>query len=145
MNNKSPDNKKIIAPDLYRKILFGLELKNIFMTSCSCSINRINLDPNMVIRISDEATFSITEKKEIEVIQKYSLEARNQITKKRCLNIKCEYHIIYDSKEEFTQEFFDVFKKENLPINSWPFFRELVYNITARMYIPPLSLPLIKR
>ncbi len=64
---------------------------------------------------------------------------------KKFLTVKCAYRLIYSSEEEFTEEFFELFKARTLPVNSWPFFRELVNNITARMYIPPITLPLIKR
>lgn len=144
MNDKSAD-KKNIAPELYRKILSGLELKNLFLISCTSNIDRSSLGTEAGIKIVDDASYSKSEKNEIEITQKYSIEAKDQTSKKKFLNIKCEYHLIYTSREDFTEEFFEVFKKANLPINSWPFFRELVYNITSRMYIPPISLPLIKR
>lgn len=144
MNNKTPE-KKQIAPELYRNILNGLELKNLFMTSCNSSIDRNNIGTDVKIKIDDEASFTKSEKNEIEITQKYSIEAKNQTSKKKFLNIRCEYSFIYTSKEDFTVEFFEIFKRANLPINSWPFFRELVYNITSRMYIPPIALPLVKR
>jgi preprotein translocase subunit SecB len=144
MNDKST-GKKDIAPELYRKILNGLELRNLYLTSCTSSIDRNNGGADVKIKINDEAAFSKSEKNEIAITQKYSIDAKNQTSKKKFLNIKCEYCFVYTSKEDFTEEFFEVFKKANLPINSWPFFRELVYNLTSRMYIPPLTLPLIKR
>jgi len=144
MNDKNIE-KKNIAPELYRKILNGLELKNLYLTLCNSNIDRINISPEATIKIDDEAMFTKSENKEIEVIHKYSIEAKNQTSKKKFLNIKCEYRLIFTSSEDFTEEFFEIFKKANLPINSWPFFRELVYNMTSRMYIPPLALPLIKR
>lgn len=144
MNDKSA-GKKAIAPELYRKILKGLDLKNLYLTSCTCSIDRKNIGNDIRIKINDEASFFKSEKNEIEITQKYFLSARDRSAKKKYLNIKCEYCFIYSSNEDFTEDFFEIFKKVNLPINSWPFFRELVYNITSRMYIPPLTLPLIKR
>jgi preprotein translocase subunit SecB len=144
MSDKSAD-KKDIAPEFYRKILNGLELKNLYLTSCISSIDRNNIGTDVKIKIDDEAAFSKSEKNEIEITQKYSIDAKNQTSKRKFLNIKCEYCFVYTSREDFTEEFFEVFKRANLPINSWPFFRELVCNITSRMYIPPLVLPLIKR
>jgi len=144
MNDKSPE-KKEIAPELYRKILHGLDLKNLFLTSCSSAIDRINIGTEIKIRIDDNASFRKTENNEIEISQKYSLEARGQNSKRKFLAIKCEFCLVFSSKEEFSEEFFETFKKANLPINSWPFFREFVYNMTSRMYVPPLTIPLLKR
>jgi preprotein translocase subunit SecB len=144
MNDRNT-GKRTIAPELYRKILKGLDLKNLYLTSCAYNIERKNIGSEATIKINDEASFSKSEKRDIEIIQNYSLSASDQSTKKKFLSIKCEYCFIYSSREDFTEDFFDIFKKANLPINSWPFFRELVHNITSRMYIPPLVLPLIKR
>jgi preprotein translocase subunit SecB len=144
MNDKNIE-KKTIAPEIYRKIVNGLELKNLYLTSCNSSVDRANIGPDVKIKIDDDASFTRSEKKEIEVIQTFSIQAKDQASKKKVLNIKCEYRLIFTSKEDFTEEFFEVFKKVNLPINSWPFFREFVYNMTSRMFIPPLAIPLIKR
>lgn len=39
---------------------------------------------------------------------------------------------------------FEPFVEHNVPFNAWPFFRELVQNISIRMNIPPIVLPLMK-
>lgn len=44
-----------------------------------------------------------------------------------------------------TPEYFAIYSQVSLPINIWPFFRELVHATTSRMNIPPLTLPLVKR
>ena len=144
MSNETPE-KKALAPDVYRKIIEGLELNNVYLISSSANIERENIGTDVSIKVSDEASFTKTPKGDIEVTQEYSIEAKNRALKKKYLNIKCKYCFIYSSKLEFTEEFFETFKKANLPVNTWPYFREFVYNITSRMYIPPFTLPLLKR
>jgi len=52
--------------------------------------------------------------------------------------------LLLKSKEKFTDEFFDVYKEVSLKLNTWPYFREFVNNITSRMNIPPLTIPFFK-
>jgi len=144
MNDKDLGQKRI-TPEQYRKILLGLELKNLFLISCSSKFDRASVGADVNVKVDDKATFGRKEKNEIEIRQTYSFGAKNQTSKKNYLTIKCEYCLSYSSKEEFTEEFFEMFKRANLHINSWPFFRELVYSLTSRMYIPPITLPLLKR
>ncbi len=49
------------------------------------------------------------------------------------------YAISEDS--EFQQEQYDAFAEINGLFNLWPFWRELVHNLTMRMGLPPLTLP----
>ena len=144
MNAKNM-GKTEITPELYKKILYGLNLDNLFLISCSSTIDRTNLGTEIEIKVKDDASFVKAEQNKIQIIHKYSLGAINKPTNKKFLTIKADFCLIYSSEEEFTEVFFERFKNASLPINSWPFFREFVSNITSRMYIPPLTLPLIKR
>ncbi len=144
MNDKVA-NKKTISPEEYRGILKSIDLNKIIVTSCSCNLDRAKMSPEMVIDLNDVASFRKLKKESVEVIHKYILEAKSQSKKEIFLTIKCDYILEYTAKKEITREFFDIYKKTSLLLNSWPFFREFVNNITSRMYIPPLTLPLLKR
>jgi len=144
MNNKEAE-KKIIAPKEYREILNSIDLKNIFLKSCSCELEREKVSPDTKVNISDTALILKQEKDYLEILHSYIFEAMSQQKKERFLIIKCEYILEYAAAKEITNSFFDIFKRTSLLLNSWPFFREFVNNITSRMYIPPFTLPLIKR
>jgi hypothetical protein len=44
-----------------------------------------------------------------------------------------------------TERIFAVFQTANLPVNIWPYLRELVASITGRMGWLPITLPTLKR
>jgi preprotein translocase subunit SecB len=44
-----------------------------------------------------------------------------------------------------TKDYFGVFVQVNLPVNTWPYFREFVHSTVSRMGLPPVVLPLVKR
>lgn len=145
MANENPEPEKKFDVEKYKVILKGLTLENLSLTKCSCSINREESSPDTSISITDKSSFKLIESGKIEISQAYHLIAKNQSSKKKLLEIQYEICAAYNSKEEFTEEFFTIFKKINLPINTWPFFREFVSSMTSRMYIPPITLPLLKR
>lgn len=39
----------------------------------------------------------------------------------------------------------DTFCKKNVPINAWPYLREIIHSITVRMGLPQLTIPAFKR
>ena len=132
-----------ITPEEYGKILKGIELKNILLSEIKASIKHEILSEGLKINIKDEADFEF-ENNEFIVFNKYVLTAKNK-EKKTALKIEAKYIIVFESEREITESFFEVYKKISLPLNIWPFFRELVNTTTARMNIPPLTLPLLKR
>jgi hypothetical protein len=144
MNDKDTD-KKFIAPNEYKEILKGIDLKNIILNACSCELEREKISPETKVDIRETAVIRKQEKDNLEILHKYIFEAKSQSKKEIFLTIKCEYILEYEAAKEITNEFFDIFKRTSLPLNSWPFFREFVNNITSRMYIPPFTLPLLKR
>jgi len=136
--------KEIISRKLYNKILKGIELQDIYYVTGKFSIVREALSPNSKIKITKNAKFDVLSKNFVRLSHTYKLHVINKESKKRCINIECAFGLDLQSNEEFTEEFFEVFKEINLPINTWPFFREYVFNITSKMNIPPLTLPLLQ-
>ncbi|MBE1556431.1 protein-export chaperone SecB [Sporosarcina limicola] len=49
-----------------------------------------------------------------------------------------------DKQYNFENQYFDLFTQNNVPVNVWPFARELVSNLTMRMGLPPLLLPVLR-
>jgi preprotein translocase subunit SecB len=137
--------KENISPDKYREILKGLNMESIYLLTSKSSVDKKSIASGLRISFRDEASFEKKEDKIVEITHKYRLEATNRKLKKKVLNIECAFCLIYSFGEEFSADFFEVFKDINLPLNTWPFFREFVFNITSRMNIPPLTLPLLKR
>ena len=137
--------KESISPDKYREILNGLNLESIYLSTSKSAVDKKNIAADLRISIHDEASFEKKDNKIVEISHKYKLEATNTKLKKRTLNIECVFCLIYSFEEDFTTDFFEVFKEINLALNTWPFFREFVFNITSRMNVPPLTLPLLRR
>jgi len=146
MMTKEKDVTKPSA-ESYERIQKGLKLRTLYVKSFS---GQINLEvvtkavKALTVSISSTADFRYKPKDEVEVTQKWEVVARDKSSKSECLNISVTYCVVLHSKERFTKGFFRVFERTSLPFNMWPFVREFVNNMTARMNVPPLTLPLSK-
>jgi preprotein translocase subunit SecB len=135
------------SPDTYDRIMNGLELKKLYVESFSGHIDLEALTKAkkaLAVSISSNADFRSKSKNEVEITQKWDIVAKDRNSRSECLNISVTYCLIMNSKEKFTKSFFGVFEATSLGFNMWPFVREFVNNMTARMNVPPLTLPLFK-
>ena len=132
-----------MTPQEYRTILDEIELQSLYLKKLDSYILHDQISEGMSIVIKDNSTYSNTEEGFV-VESRYTLNAKNQ-QKKIVLKIDCVFGIIFNSSKDITDSFFEIYKDLSLPLNVWPFFREMVNSITSRMNIPPLTLPLLKR
>ncbi len=58
---------------------------------------------------------------------------------------RAELVVRYSSEKKITDDIFGLFKEVNLPVNTWPYFREYVHSCMGRLNLPPLVLPALKR
>ena len=133
-----------IKPELYKKILKGLELRKIYVKNFKGQIDLDVIRKVTVVIISSTADFVAKDKNEVEISQKWDIVAKKKGSQSEYLMISVTYCVVLHSKEEFTKDFFEIYEKTSLPFNVWPFVREFVNSMTARMNIPPLTLPLFK-
>lgn len=134
-----------ISPEEFRKILAGIDLKTISLQKSSVYLNpEIKVPQNLYSKINEDADFKIRENDIVNLFQTYSLDARQPKSKSRYIQIEVTFIVRVSSEFEFTQDFFDVYKSASLHLNTWPYFREFVNQATARMNVPPLTLPFFK-
>lgn len=133
-----------IKPNIYRKILEGIELQTIYLKSFEGKINREAIPKEAIARISSKADFRVTTENRVGISQKWDIIGKDKSTKSEFITISVTYAVILHSKNEFKKDFFEIYEKTSLTLNVWPFVREFVNNMTARMNIPPLTLPLLK-
>lgn len=137
--------KPKISPEEYKKIIGGIDLVSISMKDSKSFLNIDLKAPSEIsINIKDNTEFKIREEGEVLIFHKYFVDARKPESKSRYVQMEVTFLVRLVSKEAFTQEFFNIYKNVSLHLNTWPYFREFVNQITSRMGIPPLTLPLFK-
>lgn len=130
----------------YGQIIRGVTLDEIYLESSSVAHNRESLlKRDLQITVRDRASY-VQENNKVKVIHKYYLTAKeSEMEKKFVIKISVCFCLVFLTDSPFSKEFFEIFKNINLPVNSWPYFREFVQNMTQRMNIPPITIPLLKR
>ena len=133
-----------ISPDIYNWFISGIELEDIRVTSAEVLApttpgdRQVRPDVRLevagyknadsTIRVSLRLTFTgyFVEGGEEAVRVSVSLEAR------------------YGSKTPMTDAIFAEFERVNLPLNTWPYFREFLHSTLVRAGWPPFVLPTFK-
>jgi hypothetical protein len=75
-----------------------------------------------------------------QAFHKYTAEFRSERNRKLA-KVDVEFGLDYGSEEPMTDELFEIFAENNLPLNSWPYFRELLASTVSRMGWIPFTLP----
>ncbi|HNS73421.1 MAG TPA: hypothetical protein PKI81_08460 [bacterium] len=131
------------SPEEYRRFIQGIDLRSIQLVEMAAKSNSAEFNGGLKISIQSESDFSPDESG-FRIRHSCELVGRNS-QRKIAIKISAVYLIYFSSHRDMTPEYFAVYKEASLPINIWPFFRELVHATTSRMNIPPLTLPLVKR
>jgi preprotein translocase subunit SecB len=76
------------------------------------------------------------------VDNRYNLTISEKGTKGTKARISVTFRIVYSSKIPINDGLFEIFKEINLPLNTWPYFREFIHNTTLRMGWKPMIAPI---
>jgi preprotein translocase subunit SecB len=135
-----------ISPAQYRDSLTNVELLEIYLVKSTVEINKDLLSADSIpsIDIKDKFKF-LNGKKETNISVEYKLKAFDKNKKTDILNISAEYTVLLQTKENLSDEFWEIYQKATLPLIIWPYLREYIQSTTSRMNIPPLTLPMLIR
>jgi preprotein translocase subunit SecB len=142
---KKPDYK--IDPQEYRSMLKSIQLENIWLEECSAKIRKDKTVDNSPVEVSvnDKLSYEIITENLLHISHSFEVIATPGSKKEFVFKIASTFKLRYSSEAPLSESFVEIFKDRNVPINTWPYFREFVQSITQRMNIPPLTLPLLKR
>jgi hypothetical protein len=72
---------------------------------------------------------------------RYDVTVKDDKGKKRLALVSVTFAVYYVSKIPMTDQIFEKFCQLNLPLNTWPYFREFTHNSLARMNLPEVIAP----
>lgn len=135
---------KKYTPEIYGNELKGISLKNVFFIETSSKIfpdvggkteETIKLNINSRVKMSFDA-----EKKIIIGLDIYSIDGL--VRGKKIIQIKMQLMAVLETESVIGKDFLDKFKRNTLKLITYPYVREFVNDITAKMGLPPLVLPI---
>ncbi len=138
------EKKAQISPKEYRDYLEQTELESILLSSCSAKLRKDKFGDSMKHSVSDKVKYDISEPKTARLLHEYQFVVTRSTKRDFAVKIICEFEVELTSKSEITEDFLEIFSQVNLPLNTWPYFREFIQNMLQRMGLPPLTLPFLK-
>ena len=136
--------KTNLSPEEYSNMLSSIELRQILLNDCSAKKHDIKskggtIDLDISMRLgydqnANEANFLAT----------YKLDGvkRSDSEEEKIFTLSASFLLSYmkNKEVEINKDFVSIFKENSIELVSWPYFREFVQNMIARMGFPPLTL-----
>lgn len=141
---KQTRSSKPVEPPVneYAAFVGQLELVDVWLRSVHVANAHGPSTPDQIaIQIESGADWTRTDTG-FRALQTYRLRFSGTDTLYATLDV--EFGLDFDSADSMTAEFFVPFSEFNLPLNTWPYLRELVATATGRMGWAVATLPTYK-
>jgi hypothetical protein len=136
------------------RVAAGVELRNILLiegkaalapkfVESGCQIPKAGWS----VQVAHRGKFTIHKQKTLRTIMQFKFSATEKKSKgKPLLVIAATFIAEYEMAEGFhpSDENLNAFVNTNAVFNCWPYWREYVHSTTARMNLPPLTLPFFR-
>ena len=146
---KSPRAKRV--PLSERKLAYAVltyaNLKNIRLANCSVKHNftASHVVRSVTLEVSAQGTISVNDKR-LNVNAHFKIIGTPHNTPSESLTVECTFVLDYDldTLEGLNENNFRAFTQWIGLNNAWPYAREFIQNMTSRLGLLPLKLPLFK-
>jgi preprotein translocase subunit SecB len=135
--------KEKVGPDVYNKFIDGLDLMEIKISYSEAKVKE-DFSPPAEVEIEENKKFKKLKDSKFVVTHEYKMKGIEKGKKEAGFYINVIYKLMYQSKTPLTKKIFNVFSEISLPLHTWPYFRQFVHEMTARMGLPPLIVGLLK-
>jgi len=137
--NEKP--KKVQSFREYRDFISQIEITDIRIISAQVKIPDYSYFPSSAeVKWRMTASYEKAEE-QFNVSHRYNVTILDKETNEAKAKISVTFFVEYSSKIPISDDFFEIFKVRNLPLNTWPYFREFIHNITTRVGWPPFIAP----
>jgi preprotein translocase subunit SecB len=128
----------------YDSFLKSVKLFAVALDKTAAELDRVSYwqskDKIREIRASYEANNVV--KDHFNVIARIELEITKKTDRAKVLSIDCHYMAHFHAAVGCSQETATKFAQSEAKIIIWPYVRALISDLTARMHIPPVVIPL---
>lgn len=140
-DDQNLDTSRWAEPPQYNRFIGGIELKAVSMTRGEFSAPSFDTSaPPVESKITFDARFAL---RDGGFVAFHTLELKGSPSdqKQPLVRILGEFAVTYDSEVPLDESLFLPFMHLNLPVHTWPYFREFVQACLSRLDWPRLSLP----
>jgi preprotein translocase subunit SecB len=103
--------------------------------------------PNALnVGVTTKSGGAVEGQKNLRILAQYSLVAKRTAEKAPAVDVRVSFELLYRIPPDLKPSDIEIkaFSATNAMLNSWPYFREFVQSMIARMNLPPLTLPLYR-
>ena len=132
--------KKKITPRQYNEMLRHLALQNIYLKELKASVEMYEWKGQARLDFTDDAKLLRLTEEDATVEVRYVLRAT--VGQSLIFSMEATYLVTFKLNEAVSDEFFEIYNHYSLPLQTYPYFRELVSSTLSKMDLPRLILPL---
>lgn len=134
--------KQTIPPAKYNEYLKYIDLEDVYLKQIKGNLGTKELSAQVNLSFNEKALLLELKDDYAKVRMNYQIKAKHG--QKIIFNLSAEYLIVFHLAHRIPAEFFELYNKYSLPLQTFPYFRELVNSMISRMGLPSLVLPLRK-
>lgn len=132
----------------YDAFLRELKPYGLGISSASCSVDRrlyrsLRDEKKSVRSISARYKLEFIKGNAFEPAANLELVITDDAKEKTALTIKCEYQAHIHTAGKVSRELAERFTQSDFRLMVWPYFRQLVTDMSARMSVPPIVIPIV--
>jgi hypothetical protein len=137
--------KNFPTPDEYNAFVAGIELDRVRVVKCDAEAHHAEIDfKDVVFRVEENVRFE-THPRGFEAMSTYTLRVtRRDQDEVCCGTVTATFGLRFSSNVPTTEGLLDVFRHVNLPMNTWPYWREFAQSTATRLGWPAITAPLLK-
>ena len=127
----------------YKRDLKNIRLERLFFVEFNSKLNIDELSESDSISMDSKNSVQVLENNEdnsFAIIDKYIFTGTSK--KKQVLEISMKIMAVFEYEKELSNDFFKKFENNVLKLITYPYVRQAVQDITQKMGLPPLVLPI---
>jgi hypothetical protein len=130
-----------VDPQTYNNFVRGLDPRDLRLVSAQVEAPSKYLGGELTGKVDVGLATYIPQEGGFAARHTLVFEGRCSDSEDVCVTLKVVFEIGYRSETEISDDLFTVFQRVNLPVNTWPYFREFVQSSLARAGWPTTVLP----
>lgn len=133
-----------VTPEVYNAFIEGVDLVSLRLVRAEIEAASTPTHKQIVPRTRVYGASFANEEGVVSVVHQLGFTGTYQGENEPAVLIRADFEVRYSTAERMTDEIFAEFRRRNLPLNTWPYFREFVHAALARTGWPVMVLPVYK-
>lgn len=132
-----------VTPEVYNAFIAGLDLVSVRLAGAEIRAASTPERRQLLPTVEQSARFT-HEHEHVVIVHVLTFSGSYENEDEPAVFIRAEFEVRYSTQERMTTKIFTEFRRRNLPLNTWPYFREFVHAVLARTGWPVFVLPVYK-